>query len=882
MNKPANSLDSVISEVRGKLPEYLSRHGVELKPNRAFRCFNPDHQDKSPSCGIVPNTRDQVFSCFGCGLTGNIFTACHLIEGRPSAGAAWVKDTLFYLADSFGIARPEDFELTSEQILEMDTKAAYAAASRIIVTGSLPEKVQDAIDNKYAWNVQVRRSLGIGGVVSFKNFVAQLQHHHGFKAEFIESIDLANPLIFRPENLIYTIKDEKGNPVGFSGRSLNYEEDLADYKASVEKAITEFGPESDQVKALSKPRKYVNSSEAKGNSIYHRQQRLFGFNIAKSAGSMIYIFEGYSDVATAHNVGIRNAAGISGTRFSKHHLALIQAAKINHVVFVLDADEAGKKGTDRVFQDLEDELGGHIGFQVEVITMPDGSDDPDSYLRKEGIKAFKNLPRMSMFSWRLERAKTSTEDKMTLVTNMVGLIVNEPSPILRYRMAQDLQQETGVPLDVIWGEVQLTIDSEKSKIQEQRASLTKKYGQRLIESPENASGIIEELSQKMDALDNQLGGYQPAVVRAAVREALANSAKHTELVGLKTGWPIFDTEFQGIPREDSFFSVPGKPNCGKSSFLVNLAWRLLTHNDDVVVVYHTVDDAISAMLARLQASKNLIATNRFASAGAFLTDPAFQKLHAEATEWLNEMVQTERFIPADVSTLPADMVALGSWVKSVRKKFPNNPIVVFGDNFHHYGMPDSIKSEGESLQRAISKYAKSMSVMNHVTTIMTMELPTAALKPGMRPRSGVIKGSSGMSYDVTANIGIYNDLKDLKDAATIYWVDENDSSVVEGPNGELIDKQRKKPVVEVIIDKSKVNSFDGSIYYLMEPDSGNFTECDAAQQALFGKLSAEYATKQEHVAAGKEKWSKPSSGYSSGPPMQMPKIVPPAAHAVGF
>lgn len=884
MAKPINVLDPVISEVRTRLVDYLGRNGIEVKPNRSFRCFNPGHDDHSPSCGIVPNTRDQVFNCLACGVVGNIFTACYLIEGRPSSGAAWVKDNLFYLADIFGIERPTEFELSPEQILEMDTKAAYAAASRILVTGTLPVKVQDAIDNKYGWNAQTRRALGIGGVSSFKDFLAQMQQQHGFKKEFLESIDLANPQIFRPENLIYTIKDERGNPVGFAGRSLNYEEDVVAYKAALEKTIQEFGPDSEEVRVLVKPRKYINSSEAKGNTIYQRQKRLFGFNVAKDAGTVLYVFEGYSDVATAHNMGLKNSVGISGTRFTQHHLALIQAAKINHVIFVLDADEAGKKGTDRVFQDLEEELGGHIGFQVEVLAMPEGSDDPDLFLRKEGVKEFRNLPKLSMFAWRLERAKNSAEDKVVLVSKMVGLIVNEPSPLLRYKMAQELARDTGVPLDAVWGEVQLSIDSERNRIKEQRASLTKKYGQRLVENPENANGIIEELSQKMDALDNQLGGYQPAVVRAAVREAFSSAASQTSLVGLKSGWELFDTSFGGIPKQDSFFGVPGKPNHCKSSFLVNLAWRLLTFNNDVVILYHTVDDGLATMLARMQASRALLPTNQFAAAGAFLSDPGFQKIYAESTEWVNDLIQTERFIPMDVSVLPADMVALGSWVKSVRKKFPNNPIVVFGDNFHHYSMPDTVKSEGESLQRAISKYAKSMAVTYHVTSIMTMELPVNVLKPGIRPRASNIKGSSGMSYDVTANLVIYNDLKDLKDRSTIYWEDEKETRTIQGPNGEILEQVSRKPVVELIVDKSKVNSFDGSIFYLVDPDSGHFSECDAVQQAMFKRAAFESAQRAE-MAGSNSRGGGNSFGRSAGPaPMpsiNQPKLVPPP-QAVGF
>jgi KaiC/GvpD/RAD55 family RecA-like ATPase len=51
----------------------------------------------------------------------------------------------------------------------------------------------------------------------------------------------------------------------------------------------------------------------------------------------------------------------------------------------------------------------------------------------------------------------------------------------------------------------------------------------------------------------------------------------------------------GIPREQKFISMPGKPNQGKSTFLQNLAWDLPEHNEDVICVLHTCDDAMEML-----------------------------------------------------------------------------------------------------------------------------------------------------------------------------------------------------------------------------------------------------------------------------------------------
>jgi hypothetical protein len=97
----------------------------------------------------------------------------------------------------------------------------------------------------------------------------------------------------------------------------------------------------------------------------------------------------------------------------------------------------------------------------------------------------------------------------------------------------------------------------------------------------------------------------------------------------------------------------------------------------------------------------------------------------------------------------------------------------------------------------------------------TMELPKASLKPGERPRIMNIKGSAGVSYDSSANIGVYNDLKDFRESAQLVW---NDGGVI-------------KPVMEIVFDKSKLDTgFDGNIYYKFYPESGFYEEIPEEEQ----------------------------------------------------
>ena len=80
--------EEVKDQIRTFLPQYLEQQGVS-KLN-SFRCFNPKHQDSRPSAGILA---DQThYHCMGCGMTGDIFDACHFMEGKSNSGHAFVTD----------------------------------------------------------------------------------------------------------------------------------------------------------------------------------------------------------------------------------------------------------------------------------------------------------------------------------------------------------------------------------------------------------------------------------------------------------------------------------------------------------------------------------------------------------------------------------------------------------------------------------------------------------------------------------------------------------------------------------------------------------------------------------------------------------------------
>ena len=872
-------LDGLKAQVRTHLAEYIK--GFVKMGEGNFCCINPLHDDKNPSCGIVKGNRE-LFHCFSCGAVGDIFVAANMLEQKPLKGAGFLAENLFYLAKKFGHEAP-NLELTADEQHDLDTYRAYAIASQILVTSTPSDRVAAKLQ-AYGWNPKkTLRDLGIGSVVSFDDFTAKMTKTYGFDRQFLKNVDLDNKRIFSPDNLVFTVCDEHGQPVGFAARNLLFDSLKADYEA----AKGQFGEDSEQAKEartkLKMSPKFVNSSqEVEGetelkNRIYQKGTRLFGFHIARKNAPPLYIFEGYGDCATAYNAGLHNACAIGSTSFSEEHLNLVLDMGLSHVIFVLDADKAGATGTDRFVELVEKHLGGHVGLKVQIVIMPDGSDDPDAFIRKNGLDAFMALEKVDVFTWKLQQlVKSGHAEPDTVIEANIGLIMNEQNHVKRLRMAEALSKATATMFDAIWSEVLRRQDQVGQQITEELSLLADRTSKMLTRSPDKIKEILMDSTQQVDRINTMHKGYDLGQLTSYIDGIFETADAHVADSELKLGWPLFDKLFGGVPHADAFISIPGKPNQGKSSWLANVAHRLVDNNDDVIVLYHTVDDAMRWFLPRLFGSKYGIASEHFYKAGYHLNNNTlvkpsgetskvrFRDVYEEAKKWFKAKMAAERLLVYDAAMLDNNVFSLEMRVRDIRKRYPTTPIVVFGDNFHLYTNP-AMKEEGEAKTRGLSMACKNLANVQHVTMIMTMELPKTALEEGKRPRMINIKGSAGISYDASANIGIYNDQKDRREAADLTWDEEVEPQMDPMNPGQMVTRIRR-PILELVFDKSKVNGgFDGNLYYAFNQTSGRVLECSPLDQDIYRKKAARY---QEQARRGNNN-DQPSGaqfGYDSFAP----------------
>jgi DNA primase len=195
--------------------------------------------------------------------------------------------------------------------------------------------------------------------------------------------------------------------------------------------------------------KYLNSPET---AIYSKGRVLFNLDVAKEwvkKFDYAILVEGQMDCISVYAAGFQNVIASSGTAFTELQAKLLGRFSKN-VVVNFDPDTAGAKATERTLGLLVEEE-----FQIKVLTLEQGF-DPDLYIRRKGREAYgaalKNSQRY--FDYLIERAHTqfpvrSAEGKVKAVNYLLPHIQRVPSRIVRDELAHEIAQKLGIDSAVL-------------------------------------------------------------------------------------------------------------------------------------------------------------------------------------------------------------------------------------------------------------------------------------------------------------------------------------------------------------------------------------------------------------------------------------------------
>lgn len=525
-------IQSVIesAKIEDVVGEYvnLKKRGVNLLG------LCPFHNEKTPSFTVSP--AKNIFKCFGCGKAGN--SVNFLMEHEHFSYIEAIK----HLAKKYGIEIEEE-EFTPEQVLLLNEKEKLFNLNLFAQTHFIDNinntEEGKAIGLSYfierGFREDIIAKFCLGYSVEARNGFASHAVSNGYPKDVLVASGL---IIERDEDLfdrfrarvIFPIHNLSGRVVGFGGRILSSDKNLA---------------------------KYINSPE---NEIYHKSKVLYGMYFAKSSivkNDNCYLVEGYTDVISMHQAGVENVVASSGTSLTTEQIKLIKRYTEN-ITILYDGDAAGIKASFRGIDMILEE-----GMNVKIVLFPDG-EDPDSFARKNRPAEVKEFITNNAFNFLtfktnllLEEAENDPIKKASLIKEIVNSIALIPDQIKRSVFIKECSNQLKVSEAILFNELnkirrtsyQKKIDSEKQNPDnvDQASYPSDKQIEEDTESAEFQEKAIiylllkygnEQITVKAIDEDNEEIDVNISAARYIVADILADK----ELFGLKD--PVYSSIFE--------------------------------------------------------------------------------------------------------------------------------------------------------------------------------------------------------------------------------------------------------------------------------------------------------------------------------------------------
>lgn len=375
----------------------------------------PFHNEKSPSFTVSPNK--QFYHCFGCGAHGTAIS--FLMEYQ---GLGFI-DAIHDLAKRVGLSVPETRGNTPPQqiglaprLLEIMARAAKYYREQLKQS---PEAI--AYLKQRGLTGEIAAKFGIGYAPNaWQNLAAIFPDYDN------NDLETAGLVIrneqgrrydrFR-ERVMFPIINPKGEVIAFGGRVIG----------------------------LGEP-KYLNSPET---PLFEKGREVFGLPQARAAlreHNTVIVVEGYMDVVALAQHGVGHAVATLGTATTTTHVQKL-LRQVDKLVFCFDGDNAGRKAAWRALENALEALSDNK--RLAFAFLPE-SDDPDSYVRREGAAGFlqllHNAAPLSDFLLRELGQRcdlTQAEGKAQIVHEAKPLLHKLNAPLLRLQLVKRLAEASG-------------------------------------------------------------------------------------------------------------------------------------------------------------------------------------------------------------------------------------------------------------------------------------------------------------------------------------------------------------------------------------------------------------------------------------------------------
>ncbi len=423
INQIRSSVD-IVDVISGYLP--LTQKG------KNFFGVCPFHDDHSPSMSV--SREKQIYTCFSCGATGNVFKFLMDYENIT------FPEAVQKVADKAGIA--VDLHIKSHHVKTANQELydIYDYALKCYQNHLNTESGQTAKEYLHDRNIsdEVMKEFKIGYSFQKREQLTSMLRKKGYSDKDL----LRSGLVIQNEygytdiyydRIMFPLYDMNGRVVGFSGRIYKPGKDF----------------------------KYINTKETE---IFKKGELLYNYHRAKDIArqkNQVIVMEGFMDVIRAFTIDVKNAIATMGTAVTKEQaLAIKKMAK--EVILCFDGDQAGEKATYACSNELL-----AIGVVPKIVRLEENL-DPDEYIQKYGKEQFErkldqpmNVLDFKMLYYKHHRDLQNSMDLANYVNDMIEEVSKVEDEVLRELTLQKVADDSG-----------LTVEFLKEKLEQKEKTVT--------------------------------------------------------------------------------------------------------------------------------------------------------------------------------------------------------------------------------------------------------------------------------------------------------------------------------------------------------------------------------------------------------------------------
>ncbi len=464
---------------------------VSLKKRGAnYQACCPFHNEKTPSFNVNP-TR-QIYKCFGCGKAGD---AVRFVMDIENIGFT---EALRFLAKKYGIEIQEQ-ETTPEELLRQNEREslfivlnfAKTYYQELLKTHDEGQSIGRSYFRERGFTDPTIDAFELGYSLDQWDALLQVARQRGYSTDILEKAGLiitkeggansAQKLFDRFRGrVMFPIHNVSGRVIAFGARILN----------------------NDKKQGGAPAPKYLNSPETE---VYHKSNVLYGIYQAKQAirqEDICYLTEGYTDVISLHQAGIKNVVASSGTSLTIEQIRLIARFTPN-VTILYDGDAAGVKAALRGLDMVLEE-----GLNVSIATFPTG-DDPDSFVKRVGAEAFKAYLKQNTSDFITFKTSILLRDagdnpfkRAEVISEVVSSISRIPDPIQRQVFFRTTAQQLQVDEQTLISEGNRLLRQQRERSAQDRTngSAERQKLQAPPNLPEASQTSVEDINALLDSL----------------------------------------------------------------------------------------------------------------------------------------------------------------------------------------------------------------------------------------------------------------------------------------------------------------------------------------------------------------------------------------------